>query len=132
MTSDTLRTRDSLQRSLPAIGAAIRNIIIFTAVLSIPLSTAQTLELSPAQTSSWILALYGLPSLLSLILAFYYRQPIQLTGNIFVIIFISRLGDQLGYPELVGAAILPRAWGPRTSCQQDRSKGKAEASAAIR
>lgn len=100
---------DGLQRNLPVIGTAVRNIIIFTAVLSIPLAAAQALGLSPAETSGWIMAVYGLPAVLSLILTIRYRQPLLLTGNIFVIIFIERLGGNLGYAELIGAAIVAGA-----------------------
>lgn len=91
------------------IGAAVRNIIIFITVLSIPLAAAQVLELSAQQTSSWILALYGVPAVLSLWMTWRYRQPLLLTGNLFVIIFISGLGNQLSYPELIGATILAGA-----------------------
>jgi benzoate membrane transport protein len=97
---------DTLQRNLPAIGAAVRNIVIFTTVLSIPLTAAQARGLSAAETSSWILALYGVSGFLSLVLALRYRQPLLVTGNLFFIIFISRLEGQLSYPELVGASIL--------------------------
>lgn len=100
---------DTLRKNLPVIGAATRNIIIFITVLSIPLSAANTLGLSETQTSSWILSLYGLSGLLSLVLAFWYRQPLLLTGNLFVVIFISRLGTQLSFPELIGASILAGA-----------------------
>lgn len=96
---------DALQRNLPVVAAAVRNVIIFIAVLSIPLTAAQALGLSTAQTSGWILALYGVPGLLSLILAFVYRQPLLVTGNLFFIIFISGLGNRLSYPELVGASM---------------------------
>lgn len=94
-----------LQRNLPVIAAAVRNIIIFTAVLSIPLTAAQALELTPSETSSWILALYGVPALLSLVLSIRYRMPLLVTGNLFVIIFINGLGGTIDYPELVGAAV---------------------------
>lgn len=97
---------DTLQRNIPALGAAVRNIIIFITVLSIPLTTARALDLSTAETSSWILALYGVSGLLSLILAWRYRQPLLVTGNLFFIIFISGLGGQSRFSELVGAAIL--------------------------
>ncbi|MGD8626410.1 MAG: benzoate/H(+) symporter BenE family transporter, partial [Anaerolineae bacterium] len=100
---------DRLQRNLPAIGAAVRNITIFVAVLSIPLTAARALDLSAAETSGWILALYGLPGLLSLVLALWYHQPLLLTGNLFIIIFISGLGGQLTFPELMGASILAGA-----------------------
>lgn len=98
-----------LRRNLPVLGAAVRNIVIFTTVLSIPLTAAGALGLSAAETSSWILALYALPALLSLILSIRYRQPILFTGNLFVIIFINGLGGQLDYPELIGASLLAGA-----------------------
>jgi benzoate membrane transport protein len=95
-----------IRRNLPAIGAAVRNIIIFITVISIPLAAARAMDLSAAKTSSWILTVYGLPALFSLILSAVYRQPLLLTGNIFMIIFINGLEGRIGYPELVGASIL--------------------------
>jgi benzoate membrane transport protein len=99
----------AFRKNLPVIGAAVRNVIIFIAVLSIPLTAAQTLALSAAETSSWILALFGLPGLLSLVLSLRYRQPLLFTGNLFFIIFISGLQGQLSFPELMGASILAGA-----------------------
>jgi benzoate membrane transport protein len=96
----------TLQRNLPSIGAAVRAIIIFITVLSIPLTAAKVLHLSQVETSSWILALYGLPAILSLFLTVIYRQPLLLTGNIFFIIFINGLEGQLSYSELIGASIV--------------------------
>ncbi len=104
-----MSTSKALKRNLPAMSVALRNIIIFIAVLSIPLAAAQELGLSAAETSSWILALYGLPGLLSLVLALRYRQPLLLTGNIFFVIFIRGLGGQLSFPELMGASMLAGA-----------------------
>jgi benzoate membrane transport protein len=104
-----MRISDALRRNMPALGAAVRIIVIFIAVLSIPLTSAQALGLSEAETSSWILALYSLTGLLSLILVVRYRQPLLLTGNIFFIIFIRGLGGQYSFPELIGAAILAAA-----------------------
>lgn len=75
-------------------------------MLSFPLAAAQGMRLSETETASWILALYGLPGLLSLVLAYRYRQPLLLSGNIFVLIFIASLGGRLSYPELVGASIV--------------------------
>jgi benzoate membrane transport protein len=98
-----------LRRNLPSIGAAVRMIIIFTSVLSIPLTAAKVLELSQDQTSSWIISLYGFSALLGIALTIKYRQPILITGNIFFIIFISGLEGQIGYPELIGASIIAGA-----------------------
>jgi benzoate membrane transport protein len=55
------------------------------------LAVAQEMDLSEAETSSWIRAVYGLPGLLGLVLAIRYRQPLLLTGNVFVLIFIASL-----------------------------------------
>jgi benzoate membrane transport protein len=104
-----LLSSDSLRRHLPVLAAAVRNIIVFITVLSIPLAAAQSLGLSTEQTSSWILALYGVPALLGLGLTWRYQQPLLLTGNLFIMIFISGLGTQISYPELVGATILAGA-----------------------
>ncbi len=101
--------RDSIRKNTPVIGAAVRSIILFTTVMAIPLSAAETLGLTEAQTSAWILALYGVGASLNLALSLIYRQPILLTGNIFIIIFIVRLGTRLSYPELIGAAMLAGA-----------------------
>ena len=99
----------AFRRNIPAIAAAVRNIVIFIVVLSIPLTTAQVLGLSTAETSGWLLALYGLPGLLSLVLAVVYRQPLLVTGNLFFVIFISGLGDRLSYGELIGASMIAGA-----------------------
>jgi hypothetical protein len=95
----------TLRRWLPVLGTAIPLVILPIAILSIPLAAAQEMGLSEAETSSWILAVYGPPSLLGLVLAIRYRQPLLLTGNVFVLIFIASLGGRLSYPELVGASI---------------------------
>src|SRR5215211_5794630 len=100
---------DTFRRWLPAFGTAIPLIILPIAVLSIPLAAAQEMRLSAPETTSWILALYGLSGLLGLLLTIRYRQPLLLTGNIFVLIFIASLGSRLSYPELVGASIVAGA-----------------------
>lgn len=96
------------RRTLPALGAAVPVIILFVAVLSIVLTAAgpQGLGLSDAQTSGWIVVVYGLPAVPSLMLTLRYRQPLLLTGNVFAIIFFASLGDQFSFEELSGAAFL--------------------------
>jgi benzoate membrane transport protein len=100
---------ETLQRWLPALGTAIPLIIFPIAVLSLPLAAAQEMRLSAPETTSWILVVYGLPGLWGLVLTIRYRQPLLLTGNIFVLIFIASLGGRLSYPELVGASIVAGA-----------------------
>jgi hypothetical protein len=48
---------EAMRRNLPAIGAAVRNIVLLVAILSIPLRAAEALALSPPEVSSWLLAM---------------------------------------------------------------------------
>lgn len=94
---------------LAPLGAAAGLVVIFVAVLSVPLATAETLGLSSRETVGWIMALYGISGALTIVLAFRYRQPLLLTGNIFLLIFVASLGAELPWPELVGAAMVAGA-----------------------
>lgn len=100
------RAEESIQGSLQPVAAALSLGAIFVAVLSIPLDAASQLGLSSSQTSSWILAAYGLPSVVSLVLARVYRLPLLMTGNVFIFIFVLLLGAEMRWAELVGAAML--------------------------
>jgi benzoate membrane transport protein len=90
---------------LPTISVALAMLIVAGSVVTIPLAAAEQLALPRQQITAWIIAIYGLPSLLGLIFALHYRQPLLLTGNIFVLIFIVSLGDRLTFAELIGASI---------------------------
>ena len=96
----------NVRRTLPALGSALSLTVIFIAVLSIPLDAASNLGLSSAETTGWIMAVYGVAGVLSLVLVLHYRQPLLVTGNLFVLIFIASLGSQLSWPELVGASMV--------------------------
>lgn len=98
-----------VRRVLPPLGAAAALIVIFVTVLSIPLATARTLELSDSETVGWIMGLYGLPGLLTLVLTARYRQPLLVTGNVFLLIFIASLGVDMAWPQLVGAVAVAGA-----------------------
>lgn len=93
-------------RLMPPVAAGLALGAIYVAVLSLPLEAASTLGLTPAETSSWITAAYGLPSVLSIVLIVRYRQPLVVTGNIFVLIFVLLLGGELRWAELVGATMV--------------------------
>lgn len=101
--------RSDLGSWLRVLGPAVSNVVIFVAVLSIPLAVAAELELSAAETTGWIMALYGVPGIVSLVLVARYRQPLLLTGNVFVLIFLSRLGGELAWADLVGATMVAGA-----------------------
>lgn len=88
------------------VAAGLSVSVIFVAVLSIPLTTAADLGLDRAETMSWLIAVYGVAGVLSLVLTAWYRQPLLLTGNIFILLFIDRLGVNLAWSELVGAAVV--------------------------
>ena len=99
----------ALRRTLPAVGAALSLTVLFVVALSIPLDAASNLELSPAVTTGWIMAIYGVPGLLTLLLVFHFRQPLLVTGNLFMLIFIASLGSQLSWSELIGASMVAGA-----------------------
>jgi benzoate membrane transport protein len=91
---------------LQPIGAALSLTVIFIAVLAIPLGTAADLGLSADEATAWIMAIYGVPGVLAVLLVLRYRQPLLLTGNVFVLIFIARLGTELAWSELIGASMV--------------------------
>ena len=99
----------SLQRGLPALAVALSMFVFMIAVLSIPLRVGAVLGLSAAETSGWVLGLFGVSAVSSLVLTVRYRQPLLMTGNIFVLIFVASLGAELSWAELVGAAMVAGA-----------------------
>lgn len=94
---------------LAPLATAIRCIILFIAVLPVLLTAADTLDLSTGETTSWILAAYGLAGLVGLGLAARYRQPLLTTGNLFALIFVASLAQTFTYPELIGAFLVAGA-----------------------
>lgn len=98
---------DQVERRVgPALGAALSLIVVFVVVLGIPLDAAAAIGLSPGETVSWIIAVYGLSGALSILFSIRYRQPLLFTGNIFILILVARLGGDYNWPELVGASIV--------------------------
>lgn len=100
-----------LRRTLPALVASLPITIIFFAVLGIVLTAAgpDGLGLTDGQASGWIAVLYGLPTLVALVMTIRYRQPLLITGNIFAIIFFVSLGDRITFPALAGASMVAGA-----------------------
>jgi benzoate membrane transport protein len=101
-----LQTSQSRGRGLPALAAALPLMIIGINVLSIILTAARDMALSAAQTTTWILALYGLSGVVALAITMLYRQPLLFTGNLFVLVFVASLGGELSYPMLIGATVV--------------------------
>ncbi|MCW2134430.1 benzoate/H(+) symporter BenE family transporter [Arthrobacter sp. VKM Ac-2550] len=92
-------------RDVRQLGAALSLFTVAASVITIPLAAAEQLDLPRPQITAWIVAIYELPSVLGLVLALRYRQPLLLTGNIFVLIFIVSLNGRLSFAELAGAAV---------------------------
>jgi benzoate membrane transport protein len=104
-------TQPAVEADWPsAIAVSVRTLILFITVLSLPLTASEALKLSSGQTTSWILFFYCISGLASLVIAFYYRQPIIFTGNIFALIFIVSLGGEFNFSELMGAFIVTGAF----------------------
>lgn len=97
------------KRALKPIAAGLSLGAIFTAVVAIPLEAALQLGLTPEETSAWIMVIYGLPSLMTILLIVRYREPLLVTGNVFILIFVRSLGGELSWPELVGATMVAGA-----------------------
>ncbi|HLL51844.1 MAG TPA: benzoate/H(+) symporter BenE family transporter [Thermomicrobiales bacterium] len=76
--------------------------IFSTAALALPLAAAAALGITSAQASNWILALYGIPGLASIVLTVVFRQPLFLAWHTGVIVFVASLGRHIPYPELLG------------------------------
>lgn len=91
---------------LAPVAAALGLVVIFVSVLAVPLTAAESLSLSDREIVGWIMALYGVPGLLTIVFVARYRQPLLLTGNVFLLIFVASLGAEVPWPELVGAAIV--------------------------
>ena len=61
------RGRD-LARYVPPLAAAVPIVIFSASAMALPLAAAQALGLTSRQTATWILALYGVPGMCSLVL----------------------------------------------------------------
>src|SRR5688572_17315377 len=90
---------------IQALTMAIPTIIFCVTALSLPLTAAVEFGLTERETASLIIALYGLPGILSLVLTFLHRQPLLIAWNTGGIIFLASLASEFTYPEAVGAAM---------------------------
>jgi len=94
------------RRVLPSLAVALSMGAVFTAVLGVLLVAAETIGLSDGEVNGWIMAAYGIPAVIGFVLTWRYRIPLLFTGNVFIIVFIARLGTEFSWPELVGASLL--------------------------
>jgi benzoate membrane transport protein len=82
-------------------------ITIFSlAALALPLATGHSLGLSTTQTTGWLLVLYGIPGVLSLLLTLAYRQPLLVAWHSAVVAFFASLAGHAQYSDLLGATLV--------------------------
>ncbi|MEJ2293060.1 MAG: benzoate/H(+) symporter BenE family transporter [Deinococcales bacterium] len=79
---------------------------VFIGVIPVILTSADKLGLAPPQITAWIIAIAGVPGILTLVLALRYRQPLLLTGNLPALVLFASLAGSTSYAELVAAAAL--------------------------
>lgn len=91
---------------LEPIGAALPAILFALAVITLPLAAAQSFGLSDSQTTSLIIALYGIPGILCLVLARVYRQPLLMAWHTHGLVFLTALSIQYSYREVLGGMVV--------------------------
>ena len=109
VTPTVVPDRRGLGRYLPPLSMAIPMLIFAGASLALPLAAARALQLTEPQVGAWILALYGLPALLSLLLTARYRQPMFVGWHTQGVIVLAALAGQVGYTDLLGALLVSGA-----------------------
>jgi benzoate membrane transport protein len=92
--------------SLRILSVSITIIILYVAVLSIPLASGQEMGLTTSQLGSWIMVVYGIPGILAIWFSYRYQLPVPFTGTIVVIFFVASLASEVAYAEIIGGFIV--------------------------
>ena len=74
--------------------------------LPLHLAISAQLGLSAAQTSSWVFIVWFSGALLTILLSFYYRQPIPITWTVPGLIYLGTLAGQFSYAEIMGGNLM--------------------------
>jgi benzoate membrane transport protein len=74
--------------------------------LSLPIEASRSLGLAESETAAWILALWAVSGIVGLVVSIKARVPLLLTGNLFVMILVLRVGAQYQWSDLVGASLV--------------------------
>ncbi len=98
--------REQIRDAAPQVSAAIPMWMVWLVALAITLTAIEGMELSASQTSSWIMVLFGLPALLSILLSVRYQIPLVFTPHILALILFGSLAAQVSFPEMVGASMV--------------------------
>ncbi|HEV2440120.1 MAG TPA: benzoate/H(+) symporter BenE family transporter [bacterium] len=95
-----------LSRLIPPLTMALPVIIFAVAALSFPLSVAQLFAVPASTTTTWIAVLYGGPGVLSLLLTWWYRQPLLAAYSTLGTVAAATLVGHAAYAELRGASLV--------------------------
>jgi benzoate membrane transport protein len=90
-------------------GISLAMVTLASSLIAVPLSAAGQLKLADGQVTAWVMTIYTVPCILGMFLTLIYKQPLLLTGNIFVLIFIVSLQGRVPFAELAGASIVAGA-----------------------
>lgn len=100
-----MRRERHVQDWITSLGTAIPLMITAVVSLTIPVTVAARIGLSPAHLSSWILVAFG-ATVSGIYLSWRYQQPLLLITNAFVIVFYASVAEDYAYAEFIGATII--------------------------
>ena len=92
-----------------SLGVGLAMVTLASSLIAVPLSAAGQLNLADGQVTAWVMTIYTVPCVLGIVLTLHFRQPLLLTGNIFVLIFIVSLQGRVPFAELAGASLVAGA-----------------------
>ena len=92
-----------------SLGVGLAMVTLASSLIAVPLSAAGQLSLADGQVTAWVMTIYTVPCVLGIVLTLHFRQPLLLTGNIFVLIFIVSLQGRVPFAELAGASLVAGA-----------------------
>lgn len=95
-----------LSRLIPPLTMALPVTIFAVAALSFPLALARLFTVSGPATTTWIAVLYGVPGVLSLLLTWWYRQPLLVAWSTLGTVAAATLIGHSTYAELRGASLV--------------------------
>lgn len=70
------------------------------------IAVSQQLSLSTAETSRWIFIAYFSGAVSTIVLSFYFRQPIPIAWTIPGLIYLGTLADRFHFSEIIGANLI--------------------------
>jgi hypothetical protein len=92
-----------------SLGVGLAMVTLASSLIAVPLSAAGQLNLADGQVTAWVMTIHTVPCVLGIVLTLHFRQPLLLTGNIFVLIFIVSLQGRVPFAELAGASLVAGA-----------------------